>query len=109
VARAFLGVIVGYAIFTLSSALLFRSLRPSPVVGILCGIAFAAIGGAAAALIGGVKGGAASLTLGVAIAIGALLSIIVGPRGSALWPQLAALLLMAPAAVAGGRMLPRRR
>ena len=107
--RAFLGVILGYAVFTGSSALLFRMSRPSAILAVVCGVVFAGIAGLAAALIGGEKGHAASFTLGVAIAIGAVISIFARPGTGALSAQLAALFLMAPAAVAGGHVLPRRR
>jgi len=105
-ARAFLGVIVGYAIFALSSALLFRYIGRFAVVSIVCGIVFAAVGGKVAALIGGEKGPAASLTLGAAIAIGAVIALVKGTGG--MWSGLAAIFLMAPAAVGGGRLFRRR-
>lgn len=116
-ARAFAGVIAGYAIFALSAALLFRLSGRDPhavpdlrfaLLSIAFGIAFAALGGWIAALIGGEKGPAASLTLGAAIAIGAVISLVARPGAGAIWSQLAALFLMAPAAVLAGRMRRRR-
>ncbi len=109
--RAIAGVIVGYLIFGVSAALLFAlSGRPAhhtaPTVfmvgSIIYGMAFAFLGGWVATIVGRRRGTA--LGVGILIAVGALISLVASPAGNAIWSQVAALVLMAPAAALAGRI-----
>ena len=70
------------------------------------GILFAALGGYVAALIARRRPRAHALAVGVLIALGSTVSLVVS-ASDARWSQLAALFLMAPAAAWAG-MLRRR-
>lgn len=108
--RSALAVGAGDAIFGLSAFLLFRFAErdphaPAPVEFM---IATVAVGVIAAAIGGWVTAGIASHhrrehagVLGVLIASGALISLVLRPGAGAIWTQIAAVVLMAPAALAG--------
>jgi hypothetical protein len=73
------------------------------------GLAFASLGGFVAGKIAGGTGLMSGVLLAVVIALGATVSIIARPGAGALWTQTAALLLFAPAAVAGDWIRMRKR
>jgi len=111
VARRVLGVIVGYAIFAVSAVLLFQLTRRNPHAeqptmfmagSVIYGIMFAIAGGYVSAVLGGGSARVQAGAVGVAIALGATVSLLAGPSASSAWSRVAALLLMAPAAAIGG-------
>lgn len=113
--RTIVGVIVGWLIFAVPSVALFRLAGVEPyahataafVAGsIVYGVAFALLGGYVAARIA-IRIGAAR-AVGVVIAVAALLSLGIRPGEGAIWSQLAAFALMAPAAVIGGGIRMRQ-
>jgi hypothetical protein len=108
--RAFLAVVAGYLIFALSAVLLFRLSRVDPhapaAVGfeaftMVYGLIFASLGGFAAGKIARRRDLNCGIALALVIASGAAISMIARPGAGALWTQTAALLLFAPASVAG--------
>lgn len=115
--RSLVAAILGYVIFA-ASVLAFFQLSGQPphqsaplslmLGSILVGIAAAALGGYVAALIAGhrpVLHGALVATL---LATGAIASLISTLGHGAIWSQLAALVLMAPSALAGGMLRARQ-
>jgi len=108
--RAFLAVVAGYLIFAVSAVLLFRLTRVDPhlpaAVGfeaftIVYGLIFASLGGFVAGKIARRRDLNCGIALGLVIALGATISMITRPGAGALWTQTAALLLFAPASLAG--------
>ena len=108
--RSVAGVVVGYLVFALAAAVLFRLTGQDPHAAVslayavgatLYGIFFAGAGGFLAARIAGrrplVHGGIVGLVIG----LGAFTSLVLD-RAGAHWSQLAAIFLMAPAAFSGG-------
>ena len=89
-ARTIGGIVVGYLIFAAAAVLIF---------------AFG--GGYIAARVARRADNLAGIAVGSIIALGALVSLASSPTG-AIWSQLAALLLMAPAAVVGGLVARQR-
>ena len=73
------------------------------------GLAFALLGGFVAGKIARRKDLWSGILLALLIALGATVSIIARPGAGALWTQTAALLLFAPASVAGDWIRIRRR
>jgi len=117
VLRGLLGLVTGYVVFAASAALLFVISRHDPhapvsteflVFSVACGIVFAFLGGYLAAAIAGRGGMLYALAVAIAIAVGALVSLIARPGQGAIWSQIAALLLMSPAAVVGGYIRTRQ-
>jgi hypothetical protein len=109
--RSVIAIIVGYFVFAVAAALLFFLSGRDPhdvvpawflVTSILYGCAFAALGGYLAALIAERKVFLHAAILTIVIGTGALVSLLSRPGKGAIWSQLAALLLMAPSAIAGG-------
>jgi hypothetical protein len=115
--RVALAVVTGYLIFAISATLLFQltgqdpHATPGPVFGVasvVWGILFATLGGYMAARIAQRGSLIPCILVGCLIATGALVSLYFENRQGAIWSQLSALLLMAPAACAGG-LINRRR
>jgi hypothetical protein len=115
VLRSIGAVIVGYLVFGVSAAAVFPLTGHDPhapaspmfMFGmVVYGAVFAALGGYVAALIAGRRPRAHALAVGVLIALGSTVSLIAS-ESDARWSQLAALVLMAPAAALAG-MLRRR-
>ena len=117
VGRRILGVVIGYLIFAVSAAFLFRLTGHNPhapqstlfmLSSIAYGIVFAAAGGYVSAALGGgsprVQGGVVALI----IALGATVSLLTASRVGSAWSMLAALFLMAPSAAVGGILRARR-
>jgi Na+/melibiose symporter-like transporter len=109
--RSVIAIIVGYFVFAAAAALLFFLSGRDPhdavptwflVTSILYGCAFAALGGYLAAFIARRKVFLHAAILTIIIGTGALVSLLSSPGKGAIWSQLAALLLMAPSAIAGG-------
>lgn len=117
-ARGLLGVLAGYIIFAGSALLLFFISRHDPhapaslpflIFSVVYGMVFALLAGYLAAAIAGRGGMLYAMGVAIAIAAGALVSLMARPGKGAIWSQLAALLLMAPASVLGGYVRTRQR
>lgn len=116
--RIFLAVVVGYLIFAVSAVLLFRLANVDPhspaalsfkALTVAYGLAFAYIGGFVAGRIAGRTDLACGIALAIVIALGATISMLARPGAGALWTQTAALLLFAPASLAGDWARRRRQ
>ena len=116
-ARSVVAVVVGYLIFALSAFALFQvSGRPphqaapmSFMLGsIVCGMIFALVGGFVAAWLARRRPVAHGVAVAAVVALGAAVSLLTTPAGSAVWSQVAALALMAPCAVLGGWLRSRQ-
>ena len=108
--RTVLAVVAGYLIFAVSAVVFFRILNVDPhspaAVGfealtIAYGLAFAMLSGFIAGKIARRSDLWPGIVLALIIALGATVSIIARPGAGALWTQTAALLLFAPASIAG--------
>ena len=111
--RGVLAIIVGYLVFAGSGVAFFTLSRHDPhvsapptflVLSVLYGIAFALLAGYLTALIGKVADLRYVLLLAAVIATGALVSLLARPGAGAIWSQVSALLLMAPASLVGGHL-----
>ncbi len=106
-----LAVFVGYVIFAALSFAIFRVSGQAPhaaapmsfmALSIVSGMLFACAGGYAAGVIAGRNPQAHGVAVSVLLAIGAGVSLAATLGHGSVWSQVAALLLMAPSAVAGG-------
>ena len=109
--RSIIAVILGYAVFAISSGAIFLlSGHPAHATAsvafmlmtIVAGIVFAAVGGYVAGWLAGRRPVAHAVAMGVLLAVGAAVSLVMTLGHGAVWTQVAALLLMAPSAVIGG-------
>jgi hypothetical protein len=116
--RAFLAVVVGYLIFAGSAVLFFQLSQVDPhspaprgfeALTVTYGLVFALLGGFVTGKIAQRTDLGCGIALALVIALGATVSMIARPGGGALWTQTAALLLFAPASVAGDWMQKRIR
>ena len=120
--RGILGALLGYVIFATPAALMFNLMGWDPhapaslavivastVVGCLAFVSTtrAAIGGYVAARIGRARW--PGVVVAALIAVGALISLVASPGAGAIWSQLVAILLMAPAALLASRYGPVTR
>lgn len=115
--RTVLGVIVGYLIFGVTAFLTFRLTGHDPhgpreqistafiIISIVVGMVAALIGGYVAALIARNK--LAPKLVATIIVLLALVSVAF-TNGNGIWSQLAAIVLIAPAANIGGALANRR-
>jgi hypothetical protein len=108
--RSMLAIFSGDAIFGLTGLLLFRIAgrdphAPAPIqfmiASVAVGVIAAAIGGWVTAAIASHHRREHAGILGILIALGALMSLLVRPGAGAIWTQIAAVVLMAPAALIG--------
>lgn len=115
--RSVIAVVVGYAIFSLSALALFKITGKDPhspadvpfmAATIVYGIFFAGLGGYVAAWLAKRWEIEHSLAVSCLIAVVGAISLLTRPQHAAMWTQLAALLLMAPAAMLGGRLRSRQ-
>ena len=115
--RSIGAVVAGYLLFGIPAAVLFPLTGRDPhAAAPLSFILFTAIYGAVFAMAGGYLAAAIAprrprfhaAMVGLLIAIGATASLIAAPA-DARWSQLAAILLVAPVAAAGGMLRPQRR
>ncbi len=115
--RSILAVIIGYLVFAVSAVLLFSlSGRDSHdvvpmwflLISIVYGAFFAALGGYLAATIARRNKFRYAAILSIVIGTGALISLLSRPGKGAIWSQLSALLVMAPAAMIGGYLRDRK-
>jgi hypothetical protein len=116
--RTFLAVIAGYLIFAGSAVLFFQVLHldphsPAPAgfeaLTIAYGLVFASLGGFVTGKIAQRRDLGCGIALALVIALGATVSLFARPGAGALWTQTAALLLFAPASVAGDWIRKRTR
>jgi len=117
-ARSVVAVLLGYAVFGLSAAILFRAADRDPhaaqpllftILAILYGVAFAGLAGFVAARLAPAKPAVDAAVVAGLIAIGATASLVASPGDGATWSQWAALLLMAPSELLSGRLGIRSR
>jgi len=108
--RILLAVAAGYLIFAGSAVLLFQVTKVDPhspaalsfeIFTIVYGLAFSLLAGFAAGRIARRTDLVCGIALTLVIALGATISMIARPGAGALWTQTAALLLFAPASLAG--------
>ncbi len=109
--KSVLAVLIGYAIFGVSAVLLFQLAAVDPhqipslgfrIGSIVYGILFAFLAGYAGAHIAGKAEMKHASGVAAIIALLAVISIIAQPGLESHWSQYSALILMAPAAIAGG-------
>ena len=114
--RSVAAVLVGYVVFAASSFALFRASgraphAPAPLPFMLAtvasGVAFAVAGGWVAGWIAGRRPLAHGVGVALLVAAGAAASLASTLGRGAVWTQLAALALMAPAAALGGWLRAR--
>jgi hypothetical protein len=108
--RSALAIAAGDAVFGLTAVLLFRMAgrdphAPAPIEFMLAslavGVIAAAIGGWVTAAIASHHRREHAAVLGILIALGALISLVLRPGTGTIWTQVAAVVSMAPAALAG--------
>ena len=108
--RGLLGALLGYVIFAAPAALMFNLMGWDPhasaslgviVASTVVGIVAAAVGGFVATRLGRARWPGALVA--ALIVIGALISLVARPGGGAVWSQLVALLVLAPAALLASR------
>jgi len=118
--RSVIAVVVGYLVFATSAVALFQFSGHDPhssdnmgfmMFSIFYGFFFATLAGFLAALIGGRYEIEHSLAVASLIAAAGAASLLMRSTLGVIWTQLAALLVMAPSAMAGGylRMRQARR
>ena len=108
--RGLLGALLGYVIFAAPAAVMFNLMGWEPhapatwsvmIASTIVGIVGAALGGWVATRIGRARW--PGVAVAALIAIGALVSLVAQPGGGAIWSQLIALLVLAPAALVASR------
>lgn len=115
--RLVLAMAAGYLVFGLSAVLLFQVAGRDPhrmgtpgfmVFAVVYGVLFAIVAGYVAARIAREHRMLPPLGVAIIIAGGALVSLATRPGAGAIWTQLAAALLMAPAVLVGGWLRARQ-
>ena len=115
--RSAVAVLIGYIVFASSAFAVFYladqkahavASVPFMLLSVACGVVFAAIGGYVAALIAGRKPFAHGVAMALLLALGAAVSLASTLGHGAIWSQIAALALMAPAAALGGWIRERQ-
>ncbi len=103
--RSIVAVLLGYAVFAASAALLFKIAERDPhapqslafiLFAVLYGIGFAGLGGMVAACIAPRKASLHAAFVTSIIALGAAISLVAKPGDGSTWSQWAALVLIAP-------------
>lgn len=111
VIRTIAGVIAGYVFFGAASVTLFvitgrQAHDPAPLdfaaIATVYGMVAAFLGGLIASSIAGRADMRASLITAALIALGAVASMLTIPAGGDRWSMIAAAVVMAPSAIAGG-------
>jgi hypothetical protein len=118
VLRHAVAVLVGYLVFALLAVALFALSHRDPHVpqdwaftlfSVLYGLIAAILAGYLATAIGGSGSVSHARTLAIAIAAVAIVSLLARPEAGAVWSQLLAILLFAPAAILGGWLRSLKR
>jgi hypothetical protein len=116
--RTLLAIIVGYVVFAGSALGAFLLLGRTPrvggstrivIAGIVWGIVFAVLAGWVTQKIARRDDLLAVIAVAFIVATGAVISFVLRPGSGAIWSQLAALLLMAPAVLVGGKLAAGKR
>jgi hypothetical protein len=116
--RSIGAVVAGYLLFAVSAFLFFQLTGQAPhapappaimAASIVEGVVAAFAGGFLAALLAGRRPFAHGVAVAALLAAGAIASLAATVGHGAIWSQLAALALMAPAAALGGWLRGRRR
>ena len=116
--KVFLAVVAGYLIFAGSAVLFFQLTTVDPhspaaigfeALTVAYGFVFASFSGFVAGKLARRTDLACGMALAIVIALGATVSMIARPGAGALWTQTAALVLFAPASLAGDWIRRRRR
>jgi hypothetical protein len=114
--RMVAAILVGYLIFALSAVALFQLTGKRPhdqadpsfmVVSVICGVIFAGLGGYVAGRIARQHPRRHAAAVALVIAAGAMASLATSRAGSSSWTQVAAIMFMAPAALAAGGLVKR--
>jgi len=109
--RSVAGVVAGYIVFAASAFAMFRVSGRDPhqlqdasfvIFSIAWGMACAFAGGYLAAAIAGRKARFHGGVVALIVALGAVASMLAQPGAGSWWSQVAALVLIAPAALLGG-------
>lgn len=109
--KSIVAVVIGYLVFAVAAFAFFRisgqqphQAAPLPLMlgSIVVGAAAALLGGYLAALIAGQRPLGHGIAVAVLLAIGATVSLVSTFGHGSVWSQIAALVLMAPCAIAGG-------
>lgn len=115
--RTLVAIIVGYIVFAGSALGAFLLLGRTPriagssqivIAGVVWGIAFAVLAGYVTQKIARRDDLLAAIAVAFIVGTGAVISFVIRPGRGAIWSQLAALLLMAPAVILGGRLARKR-
>lgn len=115
--RSVLAVAIGYVVFSASAVALFKLSGQNPhipadtafmAVSIAYGVFFAALSGFIAAWLAKRWEFEHALAVSCLIAVAGAISLLTRPGQGAMWTELATLLLMAPAAMAGGYLRLRQ-
>lgn len=116
VLRTVAAVIGGYVMFVSSTVALFQlSGRDPPapqplwfvIASAIYGMVFAAFGGFVGARVAPARSLLRASSAAALLALGASVSLVASPSADATWSQWTALLLMAPSAYLGGRLVTR--
>jgi len=111
IVRSIAAVTAGYLIFGISAGLLFRFAHRDPhapapasfmILSTVYGLVFAGLGGYVAARIANCLELFHGALVALLMATGALISLFAEIDKGSVWPQIAALLFMVPAAALGG-------
>jgi len=115
--RSIIAVLVGYLLFAVSAYAFFQLAKQAPheaaplpimLASIAVGSVFALLGGYAAAWLARRRPLAHGVAVATVIALGAAISLFATIGKGAVWSQVAALVVMAPCAVAGGWLRARQ-
>jgi MFS family permease len=115
--RSVIAIVVGYLIFALSAALLFQLTGQQPheaadpavmLSSVAVGVVFAIVGGYVAGRIAPRHPRRHAAVVGLLIAVGAIISLVMSGSGTSSWSQVAAVMFMAPAAVAAGALIKQK-
>lgn len=114
--RSVFAVVVGYVVFAVSTFMIFRlsgkdahasASASYMAMTIVAGVLLAFAGGYVAAWLAGRKPVTHAAAMALILAAGASVSLAATIGKGAIWSQIAALALMAPSAVMGGRVRAR--
>lgn len=117
VVRSVIAVVLGYLVFAIPAFALFRLTGRDPhassssefmLLSTVYGASFAALGGFSAAWLAQRWEIEHALAVSSLISVGGAISLLTQSADEAMWSQLAALLIMAPAAIVGGYIRSRQ-
>ena len=108
--RLVAGVVLGYVFFAVAAGLLFAVSGHDPhavstpgfmIASTVFGMVAALVAGFIASAVAKRADGRASVVVTMLIVLGAIISMVASPAAGTLWTQIAALILIAPCALAG--------